>query len=107
MRPAEVLHTFGGRTGGREADVPSHQAIAATRIEIAYKAELKAAEDPDAHLAAIKQRLNRVRSPFRSAELFEIEQVIDPRETRTHLCRWVNLARRSLRPGLSAFSYRP
>jgi propionyl-CoA carboxylase beta chain len=76
-------------------------------IEVAYKAELAAAEDPDAHLAAIKERLNRVRSPFRSAEYFEIEQVIDPRETRSHLCRWVNLARRSLRPGPSAFGYRP
>lgn len=76
-------------------------------IEVAYKAELEAAEDPDAHLAAIKERLNRVRSPFRSAEYFEIEQVIDPRETRSHLCRWVNLARRSLRPGPSAFGYRP
>jgi propionyl-CoA carboxylase beta chain len=73
-------------------------------IEVAYKAELAAAEDPDAHLAAIKERLNRVRSPFRSAEYFEIEQVIDPRETRSHLCRWVNLARRSLRPRPSAFS---
>lgn len=84
-----------------------HQAIAATRIEVAYNAELKAAEDPDAHLAAIKELLYRARSPSRSAEHFEIEQVIDPRETRSHLCRWVNLARRSLRPGLSAFSYRP
>jgi acetyl-CoA carboxylase carboxyltransferase component len=76
-------------------------------IEVAYKAELAAAEDPDAHLAAIKERLNRGRSPFRSAEYFEIEQIIDPRDTRGHLCRWVNLAQRSLRTGPSAFGYRP
>jgi propionyl-CoA carboxylase beta chain len=76
-------------------------------IEVAYKAELAEAEDPDAHLANIKERLNRVRSPYRSAEFFEIEQIIDPRETRAHLCRWVNLARRALETGPSAFGYRP
>ena len=76
-------------------------------IEVAYKAELAAAEDPDEHLAAIKERLNRLRSPFRSAEFFEIEQIIDPRETRAHLCHWVQLARRALETGPTAFGYRP
>ena len=63
-------------------------------IEVAYKAELARAKDYDAHLAMIKERLNRVRSPFRSAEFFEIEEIIDPRDTRPVLCRWANLARR-------------
>jgi len=76
-------------------------------IEVAYKAELAAAEDADAHLAAIKARLNRVRSPFRSAEHFEIEEIIDPRDTRRVLTNWVRLARRQLRPGAVAFGYRP
>lgn len=76
-------------------------------IEVAYKAELEVATDRDAHLEAIKQRLNRVRSPFRSAEYFEIEQIIDPRETRSHLCRWANLVYRTLEPGPSRFGYRP
>ena len=47
-------------------------------IEVAYKAELAEAEDRDAHLAAIRARLDRVRSPFRSAEAFDIEDIIDP-----------------------------
>jgi acetyl-CoA carboxylase carboxyltransferase component len=76
-------------------------------IEVAYKAELEKADDYDAHLAKIKERLNRVRSPFRSAEHFEIEEIIDPRETRPLLCRWVKLARKTLRPGTVNFSYRP
>ncbi len=76
-------------------------------IEVAYKAELAEAEDPDAHLARIRERLNRVRSPFRSAEHFEIEEIIDPRDTRPNLCRWVNLARGTLRPGSRGFTYRP
>jgi acetyl-CoA carboxylase carboxyltransferase component len=76
-------------------------------IEVAYKAELAASADADAHLAAIKARLNRLRSPFRSAEYFEIEEIIDPRDTRAALTRWVQLARRRLRPGGVAFGYRP
>lgn len=76
-------------------------------IEVAYKAELAEADDFDEHLAKIKNRLNRLRSPFRSAEYFEIEDIIDPRETRPILCRWAKLARRSLRPGPTAFGYRP
>ncbi|HET6470209.1 MAG TPA: carboxyl transferase domain-containing protein [Pseudomonadales bacterium] len=76
-------------------------------IEVAYKAELAASDDPEAHLAAIKARLNRVRSPFRSAEHFEIEEIIDPRDTRAVLTNWVRLARKQLRPGTVTFGYRP
>ena len=76
-------------------------------IEVAYKAELAAAADPEAHLSAIKDRLNKLRSPYRSAEYFEIEDIIRPRETRSHLCRWASLARRSLSTGKYAHSYRP
>lgn len=76
-------------------------------VEVAYKAELAEAADYDAHLQKIKERLNRLRSPFRSAEYFEIEEIIDPRDTRPNLCRWVELAWRVLRPGTTAFTYRP
>lgn len=76
-------------------------------IEVAYKAELAEVEDYDAHLTMIKERLNRLRSPFRSAEYFEIEEIIDPRQTRQNLCRWANLAYRALRPGESRFTFRP
>lgn len=75
--------------------------------EVAYKAELAEAEDYDAHLAMIKERLNRVRSPFRSAEYFEIEEIIDPRETRPILCRWAHLARRATSTGPHAITFRP
>ena len=76
-------------------------------IEVAYKAELAEAADPDAHLEKIRARLNRVRSPFRSAEFFEIEEIIDPRDTRSLLCRWARLARRALTTAPAGFWYRP
>ncbi len=61
-------------------------------IEVAYKAELEAAEDPKAHLEAIRTRLDKVRSPFRTAEAFLVEDIIDPRETRPLLCEFAELA---------------
>ncbi len=65
-------------------------------IEVAYKSELEAADDPAAHLEDIKARLDKVRSPFRTAEAFMIEDVIDPRETRPLLCEFATLAQNRL-----------
>ncbi|MFN0096138.1 MAG: acyl-CoA carboxylase subunit beta [Dehalococcoidia bacterium] len=78
-------------------------------LEVAYKAELsELPEDEVADaVAKIRDRLNRYRSPFRSAEVFEIEEVIDPRETRPILCRWANLVAPSRRPGPMAWTFRP
>ncbi|TDI60330.1 MAG: methylmalonyl-CoA carboxyltransferase [Alphaproteobacteria bacterium] len=76
-------------------------------IEAAYKSDLAASDDPEALLADITERLNRVRSPFRGAEAFLIEDIIDPRETRARLCEFANLAAPLRTPGLSAFPMRP
>jgi acetyl-CoA carboxylase carboxyltransferase component len=57
-------------------------------IEAAYRRELEAAEDPVARRAEIEERLNAVRSPFRTAERFMVEDIIDPRDTRPLLCEW-------------------
>lgn len=76
-------------------------------IEVAYKAELAEASDYEAHLASIKERLNRVRSPFRSAEYFEVENIIDPRDTRKLLCKWADLVYPTLKSGPVSFTYRP
>lgn len=76
-------------------------------IEAAYKAELEAADDPAALRAEIEQRLNRVRSPFRTAEVFGVEELIDPRDTRPLLCEFARLAAPLRRAGPSAFPLRP
>ncbi len=77
-------------------------------IEVAYKAELADADDAEALLAEIRDRLTRLRSPHRTAETFSIEEIIDPRDTRAVLCEWIALAQRTLRPGPVAFGgYRP
>jgi acetyl-CoA carboxylase carboxyltransferase component len=65
-------------------------------VEVAYKAELERANDPAAALAEIKARLGRVTSPFRTAEQFLVEDIIDPQETRPLLCEFAELAQRRL-----------
>ena len=61
-------------------------------IEVAYKSEIEAADDPAAKLAEIRDRLNRVRSVFRTAERLGVEDIIDPRDTRPLLCEFAELA---------------
>lgn len=63
-------------------------------LEAAYRRELEAAPDPAALQAEIASRLEAVRSPFRTAEAFGVERIIDPRQTRRLLCDWVDLAYR-------------
>ena len=75
-------------------------------IEAAYRADLDAAPDPKAKMAEIEDRLNKLRSPFRSAEAFWIEEIVDPRDTRPLLCEFANLTAPLRRPGPSTFGMR-
>lgn len=59
-------------------------------IEAAYRRDLEASDDPAALFEEIRKRLDAVRSPFRTAEHFGIEEIIDPRDTRPLLCDWVH-----------------
>jgi acetyl-CoA carboxylase carboxyltransferase component len=76
-------------------------------IEAAYRAEIDRAPDPKAKLAEIEARLNALRSPFRTAEPFWVEELIDPRDTRKLLCEFAALAEPLLTPGPRAFAMRP
>lgn len=68
-------------------------------LEVAYKSDIESAEDPAARLAEIKAKLDKVTSPFRTAEQFSVEDIIDPRETRPLLCEFADLAWRKLGAG--------
>ena len=76
-------------------------------IEAAYRADLDAALDPVAKLAEIEDRLQKLRSPFRSAETFWIEEMIDPADTRPLLCEFANLVAPLREPGPSTHRMRP
>jgi acetyl-CoA carboxylase carboxyltransferase component len=76
-------------------------------VEAAYRAEIDASDDPVAKLAEIEARLERLRSPFRTAEAFLVEEIIDPRDTRPLICEFANLAAPLRQTGPSAFTMRP
>ncbi len=66
----------------------------------AYRREIDSAPDPEAKLAEIEARLQRLASPFRTAETFSIEDIIDPRETRPVLADFVEMAQGVLKTQL-------
>ncbi|MGH6704721.1 MAG: acyl-CoA carboxylase subunit beta, partial [Bradyrhizobium sp.] len=68
-------------------------------IEAAYRADIDTADDPAAKLKEIEDRLNKLRSPFRTAEKFWVEEIIDPRKTRSLLCEFARLAEPIRTPG--------
>ena len=76
-------------------------------LEAAYRAELDAHEDAPRRLKEIKAKLDQVRSPFRTAEHYGVEAIIDPRDTRAELCEFVNMAQRALKPGRRGRGLRP
>lgn len=77
-------------------------------IEAAYRADIDAAEDRVGKLREIEERLNKLRSPFRSAEKFWVEEIIDPRKTRSLLCEFARLAEPLRKAGPPEnFSIRP
>jgi acetyl-CoA carboxylase carboxyltransferase component len=76
-------------------------------LEAAYKAELERADDREALLGEITARLDRVRSPFRTAEAFLVEEIVDPRDTRPLLCEFANLAAPLRSTGPARFGMRP
>ena len=73
----------------------------------AYRREIEASDDPKAKQAEIERRLQAFASPMRSAEAFNVEDIIDPRDTRPLLCDFVEMAQSMLKtqlgptPGLS------
>ncbi|MEU6728576.1 carboxyl transferase domain-containing protein [Nonomuraea wenchangensis] len=69
-------------------------------LEVAFKRLLaEAGEEAAALKAEIAERLEAVRSPFRTAEAFLVEDIIDPADTRPLLTDWVKDAYAALEPG--------
>ncbi len=58
----------------------------------AFRREIESAPDPAAREAEIEAELAALTSPFRVAEAFAVEDIIDPRETRSYLCRFIEIA---------------
>jgi acetyl-CoA carboxylase carboxyltransferase component len=106
---AGAAHRNGGRfatryawPSGRWGSLPLEGGI-----EAAYRGELDAAPDRAARMTEIEDRLNKLRSPFRSAESFWIEEIVDPRDTRALLCDFADTVAPLREPGPRRHMMRP
>ena len=61
-------------------------------IEAAYKRQLAEAADPAALRAEINARIESARGPIGPLNRFQMEEMIDPRDTRRLICEWVQNA---------------
>jgi acetyl-CoA carboxylase carboxyltransferase component len=102
----DVASAIGGRPplglrlgwpSGEWGAIPIEGGVAA-----AYRREIENAPDPDAHRKAIEERLQRLRSPFRAAEAGSVTEMIDPRETRPMITRFIE----AMQPALGRIAAR-
>ena len=78
-------------------------------VAVAFHREIAAAEDPDAKRKELEDMLAARQSPFPRGDALSVHELIDPRETRPMLCRWIDRVQ-PLLPGLvgpSALPYTP
>ncbi len=65
-------------------------------VAAAFRKEIAAADDPKAREAELEAELSEFSSPFRTAEAFGVEEIIDPSETRAYLSRFINASQHRL-----------
>ncbi|MGI9325578.1 MAG: carboxyl transferase domain-containing protein [Pseudomonadales bacterium] len=58
-------------------------------IEAAYKRQLAEAKDPAALRAELNARIESARGPLGPLSKFQMEEMIDPRDTRRYVCEWL------------------
>ena len=78
-------------------------------MAVAFRREIEAAPDPEARRRELEEAFAARQSPFPRAEALGVHDLIDPRQTRPELCRWVERTQ-PLLPALlgpTAFSVRP
>lgn len=92
--PDRLLLRIGWPTG-EFGDMPVEGGVAA-----AFRREIEAAPDPDAYRAQIEARLLEDSSPWKTAEAFGLEEMLDPTETRGFICRFIKAAQGSIRTQL-------
>lgn len=67
-------------------------------VRAQYRREIESAPDPQQREKELEAELKRITSPFLTAEAFAVEDLIDPRDTRPYLCRFI----KAMQPRLAA-----
>ena len=78
-------------------------------VAVAFRRDIASAPDPEARRRELEEQLAAKQSPFPRAEALGVHDLIDPRQTRPELCRWLDRVQ-PLLPGLlgpAHFTVRP
>ena len=89
------LHLRIGWATGEFGDMPVEGGVFA-----AFRREIEAADDPNARRSQIEARLLADSSPWKTAEAFGLEEMIDPVETRYYVYRFIAAAQGAIRSNL-------
>ena len=78
-------------------------------VAVAYHREIAAAADPDAKRAELEALLAEKQSPMPRGESFSLHEIIDPADTRSRLCDWIDWIQPTMPEliGPTSFSIRP
>lgn len=80
-------------------------------VALAFRREIEEAADPDARRAELEEEMAKAQSVMPRTEDFGVHDLIDPRETRPTICRWVEEIQPMLdehaRAGAPRYSIRP
>jgi len=66
-------------------------------VSAAYRRVIAESNNPEEKQKEIERRLDALASPFRTAEAFNIEEIMDPRDTRPMVCEFVDMAQEVLK----------
>ncbi|MCY4095100.1 MAG: hypothetical protein OXG05_08245 [Gammaproteobacteria bacterium] len=69
-------------------------------VSAAYRRVIAESDNPESKQQEIEEKLEALSSPFKTAEAFNIEEIIDPRDTRPFMCEFVELAQEHLKTQL-------
>ena len=61
-------------------------------VSAAYRRIIRESDDSEAKRKEIEESLETLASPFRTAEAFNIEEIMDPRDTRPMVCEFIDTA---------------
>ena len=81
-----------GWPSGEWGAIPIEGGVAA-----AYRRDIESAPDPEARRKELEEKLTGLRSPFRAAETGDVIDIIDPRDTRPIICRFIKVAQPALK----------
>ena len=80
---------------GEYGSIPIEGGVAAS-----FRREIENSPNPEEKLREIEAQLKQFESPFRTAEKFGVEDIIDPRETRSRLCALISVSQHYLKTEL-------